>query len=122
MAILTEKGFLHGLTVRVRVDNTAAISWLNKLRAKHINGQLWVAVLVSTLLDYNITLVCDHIAGVSNIIADGLSRYMQSIRAQLEAAGFKYMEMPEQEYRMAIWKGSSTDFWQEGAPVPTWHM
>ena len=122
LAILTEKDFLRGLTVRVRVDNTAAISWLNKLRAKHINGQLWVAVLVSTLLDYNITLICDHIANVSNVVANGLSRYIQPIRTQLEDEGFRCMEMPEQEYRLAIWKGSSIDFWQEGASVPTWHM
>ena len=89
LAILAEKDFLRGFTVRVQVDNTAAISWLNKLRTKHVNGQLWVAVLVDTLLLYNITLICDHIAGVSNIIADGLSRYVQPIRAQLEAKGFK---------------------------------
>ncbi len=103
-------------------ESKLTISWLNKLRSKHINGQLWVAVLVSTLLKYHITLICDHKAGVSNIIADGLSRYIQSIRTQLEAEGFKCMEMPEQQYLLAIWTGSSIDFWQGDAPAQTWHM
>jgi hypothetical protein len=91
LAILSEKKILKGCTVRVRVDNTTAISWLNKLKSKHINGQMWMTLLLdSTILEYNIILIFDHVAGDVNIIADGLSRYYQVHRDNLERQGYKH--------------------------------
>jgi hypothetical protein len=121
LAIITEKEYLYGRSIRIRVDNTAAVSWLNKLNAKHINGQLWVAVLVSILLDYNITFICDHISGITNLIADGLSRFLQEFNQELTQLGYRCMKMPGQAYRKAIWKGSSTDFWTGDVTIPLWH-
>jgi len=121
LAIVVEKEYLRGCTIRIRVDNTAAVSWLNKLKSKHINGQLWVAVLVSTLLEYHITLICDHIAGIANIIADGLSRFDQECLFRLEQSGYTLMTMPDVDYRMAIWKESTIDFWQNATLIPQWH-
>jgi len=94
---------------------------LNKLKSRHINGQLWVAVLVSTLLEYRITLICDHIAGISNDIADGLSRFDQAYLHRLEQLGYKLMIMPDVDYRMAIWKESTIGFWQDETLIPKWH-
>ncbi len=50
LAIITEREILRGRIVRINVDNTAAISWLNKLRAKHEYGQLWVALLYHCII------------------------------------------------------------------------
>ena len=46
LTVVSERELLRGRVVRINVDNTAAISWLNKLRAKHVHGQVWVALLV----------------------------------------------------------------------------
>ncbi len=121
LAIIVEKDYLRGCTVCVRVDNTAAVSWLNKLKSKHVNGQLWVAVLVSILLEYHIVLICNHIAGVANVIADGLSRFDQAYLHRLEQLGYKHMIMPDVDYRMAIWRESTIDFWQDVTLIPQWH-
>ena len=87
-----------------------------------MKGQLWVAILVSILLEYKITLLFDHIAGVTNVIADGLSRFNQAHRLNLEQRGFRSMTMPDLECRKDIWKGSSADFWIEGAQTLLWHI
>ena len=62
--------------VAVRCDNTAAVSWLSKNRS---GGQLKAAydlVQIAALFmaSYNIKLLCTHLAGILNILADDLSR------------------------------------------------
>ncbi len=112
LAVITEREYLEGQVLLVNVDNTAAISWLNKLKSKHLNGQLWVTLLVTVLLEYRITLVCTHVAGISNTIADGLSRYTQETVEDLLNKGYRQMTMPDMNFRQAIWQASSTDFSQ----------
>jgi hypothetical protein len=109
LAIITERSTLRGRIVRINVDNTAAISWLNKLRAKHEFGQLWVALVVTVLLEYNIIIICMHIPGVANIIADDLSRFLQECRQKLLAEGYLQSTMPSTDSRLDIWKGSSVE-------------
>jgi hypothetical protein len=110
IAIIQERDMLRGRIVRLNVDNTTAVAWLNKLRSSHCRGQYWVAVLTQTLLDYNITLVCYHIKGELNIVADGLSRYMQDFVQQLEQEGWTETSMPTWEWRKQIWENSTADF------------
>jgi hypothetical protein len=109
LAVVTERELLRGRVVRINVDNTAAISWLNKLRAKHVHGQVWVALLIYVMLEYNITIVCIHIAGVANITADALSRFLQECRERLLAEGYRQSTMPNTASRMAIWTACLDD-------------
>ena len=101
---MSERELLRGRVVRINVDNTAAISWLNKLRAKHVHGQVWVALLIYVMLEYSITIICIHIAGVANVTADALSRFMQECRVKLLAEGYCQSTMPNTDSRLAIWK------------------
>jgi hypothetical protein len=120
LAIISERSTLRGRIVRINVDNTAAISWLNKLRAKHQFGQLWVALVVTVMLEYNITVICMHIAGVDNIIADDLSRYLQECRLRLLSEGYQESMMPSTDSRLAIWTGSSLEGEQTQMFIQRW--
>ena len=109
LAIVAEREILRGRVVRIHVDNTAAISWINKLKSKHEFGQLWVALVVTILLEYKITVLCIHIAGVANVTADDLSRYLQECRLRLLEEGYRQSTMPSTASRLAIWQGSSIE-------------
>jgi hypothetical protein len=109
LAIVTERETLRGRIVKINVDNTAAISWLNKLRVKHEYGQCWVALLIYVMLEYNIIIICVHIAGVNNIIADNLSRFLQDCQSRLIADGYQQSIMPSTASRNSIWRASSQD-------------
>jgi hypothetical protein len=67
---------LRDSVVAVRCDNTAAVSWLSKNRS---GGQLKAAydlVQIASLFmaAHNIKLLCSHLAGALNVLADHLSR------------------------------------------------
>jgi hypothetical protein len=109
LAVITERETLRGHVVRINVDNTAAISWLNKLRVKHEWGQMWVALLVYVMLEYKIIIVCLHIAGIANTVADDLSRFLQACRLRLLEEGYRQSIMPSTVSRTSIWKASSQD-------------
>ena len=109
LAVITERETLRGRIVRINVDNTAAISWLNKLRVKHEWGQMWVALLVYVMLEYKIVIVCIHIAGVLNITADDLSRFLQDCQLRLLGEGYRQSTMPSTVSRSSIWKTSLQD-------------
>ena len=98
LAIVMERDALANRVVRLQVDNTAAVAWLNKLRSSHGAGQVWVALLTQTLLDYHITLVCVHIKGVLNVVADN----MQEMKTALDVEGYLQTAMPEWAYREQI--------------------
>ena len=76
-AIVANRDLFRGAMLHVHVDNTSAVSWLNKLRTSQTSGQSWMRLLISVLLDYDILIDCFHIPGVDNIHADALSRYLQ---------------------------------------------
>ena len=71
-----------------------------------------MALLVTVLLDYHITLVCIHVSGISNTIADGLSRYTQDTVEDLLNRGYRQMTMPDLNFRQDIWQASLVDFSQ----------
>ena len=57
--------------VHVECDNTSAISWIVKSRAKgNISGDVLAKLFSLFCLRYNIIIVCTHIAGVENTVAD----------------------------------------------------
>jgi hypothetical protein len=55
-------------------DNTTSISWASKLSSKKVGGQalvrIWAALLKRTTLD----VVIEHLPGITNTIADAISR------------------------------------------------
>ena len=57
LTVVSERVLLRGRVVRINVDNTAAISWLNKLRAKHVHGQIWVVLLIYVMLEYSTAII-----------------------------------------------------------------
>lgn len=64
-----------GLVLHIECDNTSAVSWLVKSRANHSPAADSLAKLFSLFcLRMNICIVCTHIPGVDNVVADFLSR------------------------------------------------
>lgn len=78
----------------------AAVSWLNRLRRDHTWGQSWLRLLISTSLLYDIRIMCLHVPGATNIVADGLTRYFQSSRSW-----FVNRPMPNYTVGERWWKG-----------------
>ena len=67
---------LKGCVVHTRCDNTAAVSWINKLRGSN-KSQISILLLRTFALvcfSYNIHFSCTHISGELNVLADWLSR------------------------------------------------
>lgn len=109
-AIIAERDQLKGKTALLRVDNTAAVSWLNKARTSQIWGQEWLRVLVAVLLEYNILLTSTHISGETNIFADQLSRDIQTPQLTQELKGLKRMRLLSAGSREKIWTKPSTEY------------
>lgn len=67
---------LEGLVVHIECDNTAAVSWLMKSRTKGRSVAADAIAHLFTLfsLRMHITIVCTHISGVNNDVADFRSR------------------------------------------------
>ena len=102
-AVIAERETLRGTVVHLHIDNTAAIAWLNKQRTSQLFGQAWIRLLLSVLLEYDILLDCTHIAGLDNVIADALSRYIQSLQVELLMKQSIERRMLSQESREHIW-------------------
>jgi hypothetical protein len=105
LAIVTERQYLKGTVVVLRVDNMAAVSWLNRLRLNHTWGQNWMRLLISTSLLYDIRIMCLHVPGTTNVVTDGLSRYFQEASDRLHRAGLLKRLMPTYIARERVWKG-----------------
>jgi hypothetical protein len=114
LAIVTERHFLQGKTVVLRVDNTAAVAWLNQSRTNHIWGQSWVRVLVVVCLHFHIKIIAEHIPGLVNVTADGLSRFFQEIYEELLQDGLSERVLPSASWREGIWQASGKALlWEE---------
>jgi hypothetical protein len=103
LAIVVEREYLSGKVVILRVDNMAAVAWLNKQRLNHMWGQSWMRLLTMTALRYNIRIVCRHISGETNTVADGLSRCVQEMLQQLLRRGFIQRQVPNFRWRERMW-------------------
>jgi hypothetical protein len=109
LAIITERESLRGCVVHLHVDNTAAVTWLNKQRTSQLFGQSWIRLLVSVMLEYDILIDCIHIQGTLNVIADALSRYLQIPELELLRRRCTERRVLSQAYREHIWSMSPTE-------------
>ena len=65
----------RNMVVHVKCDNTAAVSWIMRNRAKNNTAAESLSRIFSLFcLSHNITLICTHIKGIDNVLADYLSR------------------------------------------------
>jgi hypothetical protein len=66
----------EGRVIHVECDNTAAVSWLMKSRANggNVVANLLAKIFTLFLLRHCITLICTHLAGEKNVVADFHSR------------------------------------------------
>jgi hypothetical protein len=102
-AVLVEREELRGKAVHLRVDNTAAVAWLNKARTTHVWGQAWLRMLVATLIHYDILLHSSHIPGEENVYADMLSRDIQTPLLDEALTGLRCKQPLSAESRESIW-------------------
>jgi hypothetical protein len=67
---------LRGKVVKLFIDNTSAVSWLNSRRGniKSVGGIALLRVLSVYCMIMKIRVICEHIPGVDNVLADTLSR------------------------------------------------
>jgi hypothetical protein len=73
--VLIHSNLLQNKIVFVESDNTSAVSWLLKSRAKgHMAADALTRIFTLFCLHENITIVSRHIKGIENILADKLSR------------------------------------------------
>jgi hypothetical protein len=107
-AVIANRDILRNKVVHLHVDNTSAVAWINKQRTSHLFGQAWVHVLISIMLTHNILIQCEHIAGILNIYADALSRYLLHQDTQTLTAALQEQPMLSAESRQHIWSMSST--------------
>jgi hypothetical protein len=123
LAIVVERHYLSGKVVMLRVDNTAAVAWLNKQRLNHMWGQCWMRLLTMVSLRFNIKIICRHIPGDINTVADGLSRCVQETSRQLLRRGFAQRHVPIFAWRERWWTrcGGSTllQAWETTLSEPT---
>jgi hypothetical protein len=63
------------------------------VRLNHLWGQSWMRLLIATSLCFDIRIICLHIPGVDNPIADGLSRYFQETTDQLRRMSLQCRSM-----------------------------
>lgn len=122
LAIVVEREYLNGKVVLLRVDNTSAVAWLNRHRLNHMWGQGWMRLLTIVSLKYNIRVVCKHVVGEENVIADGLSRYTQETNLSLLQNGFVARPVPSWQWRERWWthcgETASSEEWRRALNEP----
>ena len=106
LAVISEREYLKGTVVLLRVDNMSAVSWLNRLRLNHLWGQSWMRLLITVSLCFDIRIMCTHVPGVDNPIADGLSRYFQDTPHLMCLSSLQRRPMPTWESRERWWRRS----------------
>ena len=98
--IMLHGDLYEGQVVHVECDNTSAIAWIMKNKTKNKTAADSLARIFSLFcLTYRITIICIHIRGVDNIIADFRSRDL-SLAAQgadEEDLDLPLSEIPGQE-------------------------
>jgi hypothetical protein len=89
VAIWSNVKLFMNKSVRVYVDNTAALSWINALKSNTPMAKPWIRLLVLLCLVFNIHITATHIPGIDNVVADGLSRAVQDTIHRLCQSGLK---------------------------------
>ena len=76
---------LRNKIIYVECDNTSAVSWIMRNRAKNNSAAETLAKIFSLFcLTYNITIICTHICGDDNTIADDLSRNLSLASQEMD--------------------------------------
>jgi hypothetical protein len=107
-AIMANRDILRGKVVRLHVDNTSAVAWINKQRTSQRFGQTWIRLLLSVMLTHNILVDCVHIPGVLNTYADALSRFLQDKETQTLVHSLLNRPVLSAESRHSVWSASAT--------------
>ena len=58
----------------IRTDNSPSKNWAHKVSARSERGQLLVSLYAAMLTRTELTVECNHVAGVDNTLADFISR------------------------------------------------
>jgi hypothetical protein len=76
-AVVHADKFAHlwsGSVVHLGSDNTQAVSWINRLRARPPEAMPWIKHLFWLSVKFDFELVAIHVPGIQNTIADAVSR------------------------------------------------
>jgi hypothetical protein len=104
VAVWSNVEVFRNQSVRVYIDNTSAISWIEAMRSNSPLAKPWIRLLVLLCLTFNIHLSPTHIPGVLNVIADGLSRDIQAIIRSLSQSGLQCIEPMTLSCRMKLFE------------------
>lgn len=58
----------------MHIDNTSAVSWMNRRASTHPLAQCFLRLLSAAEFQYRVVLTAEHIAGELNVMADAGSR------------------------------------------------
>jgi hypothetical protein len=89
VAIWSNVGLFMNKSVKVFVDNTSAVSWINALKSNTPMAKPWIRLFVLLCLIFNIHVRATHLPGVDNDVADGLSRDVQEVMDLLSRNGLR---------------------------------
>jgi hypothetical protein len=106
VAVWSNVALFRNRSVRVFIDNTSAISWIQAMRSNSPLAKPWIRLLVLLCITFNIHLSPTHIPGVLNVIADGLSRDIQEIIQSLSRIGLRCIAPMTLDYRMKLFASS----------------
>jgi len=112
----------------IRTDNSPSQNWAHKVSAKSERGQLFVSIYADLLERTNLAVVCNHIAGTDNDIADFISRppsplprpderHKQIYKKEPMLKSFRYFQ-PSPELLSLLASRLSTEQWLESPPLP----
>ena len=111
----------------IRTDNSPSKNWAHKVSAKSERGQLLVSLYAAMLTRTELTVECNHVAGIDNNLADFISRPPELISHADRCQQIFQMEprlksynffRPNQELSSYLESRLFTEHWQESPPLP----
>ena len=99
----------RGKTIKVRCDNAAVVTIVNKGRSKEPRAMHLMRCLFFFLARFNVFIVAEHIARRVNVAADSLSRgNLPLFRRQVPTAELSPTPVPEEVRQVLLAKGDWT--------------
>ena len=95
LAVVANLMHIKDRYLHIQIDNTSALSWANAIQAKSPTAQPWARLVLLACVSYNIHLFVTHIPGVDNIVADDLSRNVQTTWSRLTQKDLSCPPIPE---------------------------
>jgi hypothetical protein len=87
LAVVVEQEYLSGMVV-ILLDYCGSGLVEQTPPFNHMWGQCWMRLLTMVSLRFNIRVICKHVPGTINVIADGPSRCVQETSERLLQSGF----------------------------------